>query len=73
MSNFSFSHSVFYLLGELSASFIKFEIAVCKPCQFGSLKFVVRERVKISILPSKNMGIIVKMFNQSMGLLLKKK
>ena len=29
-SNFSFSHSVFYWFGELSANFIKFEIVVCK-------------------------------------------
>ena len=28
-SNFSFSHSVFYPFGELSAIFIKFEIVVC--------------------------------------------
>ena len=29
-SNFSFSHSVFYPFGEVSAVFIKFEIVVCK-------------------------------------------
>ena len=29
-SNFSFSHSVFYPYGELSAIFIKLEIVVCK-------------------------------------------
>ena len=29
-SNFSFSHSVFYPFGELSAIFIKFEIVICK-------------------------------------------
>ena len=34
-SNFSCSHSVFYLSGELSAIFIKFEIVVCKLFQFG--------------------------------------
>ena len=34
-SNFSFSHSVFYLFGELSATFNKFEIVVCKLFQFG--------------------------------------
>ena len=34
-SNFSFSHRVFYLFGELSAIFIKFEIVVCKLFQFG--------------------------------------
>ena len=36
-SNFSFSHSVFFPLWELSAIFIKFEIVVCKPFQFGSV------------------------------------
>ena len=30
-SNFSFSHCVFNLFGELSAIFIEFEIVVCKP------------------------------------------
>ena len=40
-SNFSFSHSVSYPFGELSAIFIKFEIVVCKLFQFGSLKIVV--------------------------------
>ena len=34
-SNFSFSHSVFYLFKEHSAIFIKFEIVVCKLFQFG--------------------------------------
>ena len=34
-SNFSFSHSVFYPFGELSAIFINFEIVVCKLFQFG--------------------------------------
>ena len=34
-SNFSFSHSVFYLFVELSAIFIKSEIVVCKIFQFG--------------------------------------
>ena len=46
MSNFSFSHSVFYPFGELCAIFIKFKIVICKLYQFGSLKFVVWERVK---------------------------
>ena len=36
-SNFSFSHSVFYLFGELSAFFIKFKIVVCKVFQLGSV------------------------------------
>ena len=35
MSNFFFSHSVLYSFGELSATFIKFEIVVCKVFQFG--------------------------------------
>ena len=34
-SNFSFSRSVFYPFGELSAIFIKLEIVVCKLFQFG--------------------------------------
>ena len=38
-SNFSFSHSVFYPFGELSAMFIKFEIVVCKLSQFINLSF----------------------------------
>ena len=47
MSNFSFSHSVFYLFREVSAIFIKFKIVVCKLFQFWkSLNFVVWERVK---------------------------
>ena len=33
-SNFSFSHSDFYLFGKLSAIFVKFEIVVCKLFQF---------------------------------------
>ena len=39
--------SVFYLLGELPAIFIKFEIVVCKLFQFGSLTFVVWEMVNL--------------------------
>ena len=35
MSNFCFSHSVFYQSGELSAIFIQFEIVVCTLFQFG--------------------------------------
>ena len=34
MSNFSFSHSVFYPFGEFSNIFIKFENVVCKLFQF---------------------------------------
>ena len=49
-SNFSFSHSVFYPFGELSAIFIVYEIVVCKLFQFGSLKFVVWEKVNVCFL-----------------------
>ena len=49
-SNFSFSRSVFYPFGELSAIFIKSEIVVCKVFQFGKgLKFFVWERVKSAL------------------------
>ena len=34
-SNFSFSHSVLYLFGELSAIIIKVEIVIWKVCRFG--------------------------------------
>ena len=34
MSNFSFSHCVFYPFRELSAIFMKYEYVVCKPFQF---------------------------------------
>ena len=34
-SNFSFSHSVFYPFGKLSAIFINFETVVCKLFRFG--------------------------------------
>ena len=34
-SNFSFSHSVFYLFGEIPAIFIQVKAVVCKPFQFG--------------------------------------
>ena len=37
-SNFSFSHSVFYPLRELSANFIKLKIVVCKLFQFGRVQ-----------------------------------
>ena len=37
-SNFSYSHCVFYPLGELSVIFIKFEIIVCKLFQFGRVQ-----------------------------------
>ena len=35
MSNFSFSHSVFYSFEDFSSIFIKFEIVLCKVFQFG--------------------------------------
>ena len=35
MSNFSFSHSVFYPFGGLFAFFVKFEFVLCKLFQFG--------------------------------------
>ena len=35
MSNFSFTHSVFYQLRELSAIYIKFKIVVCRLFEFG--------------------------------------
>ena len=37
LSNFSFSHSVFYLFGLLSSIFVKFEIVVCKLFQVGKV------------------------------------
>ena len=37
-SNFSFSHSVFHTLEELSSIFIKFEIVVCNLFQFGRVQ-----------------------------------
>ena len=57
MSNFSFFHRVFYPFGELSAIFIKFEIVICKLSQFGSLKFVVWERVKRTLSFSSNLKL----------------
>ena len=36
-SNFCFSHSVFYLFGELSAIYIHIEIVVCKLFHFGRI------------------------------------
>ena len=46
LSNFTFSHSVFYPSEKLSSMFIKLKVVVCKLFQFGSLKFVVWEWVK---------------------------
>ena len=45
-SNFFFSHTVFYPIGELSAIFIEFKIVVCKLSVWKSLKFVVWQKVK---------------------------
>ena len=50
MSNFSFSHSVFYPFGELSAIFIKFEIVICKTLSvWKSLKFVILKRADANL------------------------
>ena len=38
MSNFSFSHTVFYPFGGLSTIFIKYDIVVCKLFQFGRVE-----------------------------------
>ena len=40
MSNFSFSHNVFYPYGELFAIFIKFEIVVCKLFESGRVQIL---------------------------------
>ena len=37
ISNFSFSHIVFYSFGELSIIFIKLKIVLCKLFQFGRI------------------------------------
>ena len=39
-SNFSFSNSVFYPFGELSAIFIKFKYVVCKLFKFGRVYYL---------------------------------
>ena len=50
-SDFTFSHSVFYQYGELSAISIRFEIIVCKALSvWKSLKFVVWKKVKSFLL-----------------------
>ena len=46
-SNFSFSHSVFYLFQECSAIFIKFENVLCKLSFWKSLNLSFRKRVRI--------------------------
>ena len=38
VSNFSFSHSVFYLFGELFTIFIKSEIVICRLLSFEKSK-----------------------------------
>ena len=48
-SNFSFSHSVFYLFGDLTAIFVKLEIVFCKLSVWKSLKLVIWERVNSHI------------------------
>ena len=49
-SNFSFSHSVFYLFEELSSTFIKPEIVVCEPLSvWKSLKCVIWETVNPTV------------------------
>ena len=40
-SNFSFSHSVFYSFGELSAIFTKFRLVICKLFQFGRVQYLL--------------------------------
>ena len=45
-SNLTFSHSVFYPFGELSAIFIKFEIVVCNFFNLEESKICFWERVK---------------------------
>ena len=58
-SNFSFSHNVFYLFGELSAMFIKFKIVICKVFHFGPVRnIVVWERVKFIESLKKALGTI---------------
>ena len=57
-SNFSFSHSVFYLFWGLSAIFIKFKIVVCQLFQFGRVwnmssgKWLKKNIVAVEKLPS---------------------
>ena len=41
MSNISFSHSVFYLYGELSTIYMKIKIVVCKLSQFGRVQYLL--------------------------------
>ena len=47
MSNFSFSHSVFYPIEVHSSIFINFEIVVCTLSDWKSLKFVFWDRVNV--------------------------
>ena len=48
--NFSFSHSVFYLFGELSSISIKFEFVDCNIFVWRSLKFVVGKGLRLKPL-----------------------
>ena len=50
MSNFSFSYSVFYLFGELSAIFIIFEIVVCEFFQFGRRSKIYRFGMGLEVI-----------------------
>ena len=62
-SNFSFSHSVFYLLEELSAIFIKSKIVVSQSFEFGRVKNLsfgkgLRQSVPIiSLMGTKNLSM----------------
>ena len=54
-SNFSFSHSVCYPFGKLSANSIKFEVVLCKLFQFGRVQNLLFEscykNIKVSLEP----------------------
>ena len=54
-SNFSFSHNVFYLFGELPAILIKFKIGLQALSVWKGLKFIVWERVNpFQMLPTES-------------------
>ena len=72
-SNFSFSHSVFFLFRKLSAIFIKFEIVVCKLFEFGrvvNLSFEKGLKVALQILGRKFYENTEKSFLNSRSLLI---
>ena len=51
MSNFSFSHSVFYRYREFSAIYINIEIVVCKLFEFGIVwKLLFEKGLKVTQL-----------------------